>query len=337
MVKISMQISPEVKVRYFQFAAGCVVMAALPVAYGQGSAAPYPSRTVMMVVPFAPGGGTDIEGRTFANKLSENLGRQFVLDYKPGAAMTIGMSYAAKAAPDGYTVLFVSANYSLVPIAVKDLPYDPTKVFAPVSLLSKRSALMVVHPSLPAKNVKEYIALARARPGEINFATGGPGGIQHLTGAWLNSLTKTKTTFIHYKSSALMVPDMLAGRSHITPMSFPLGLPLVKSGKLRALGVASLERNPLMPDLPTFAEQGVPGFEYSTWLGLVAPAQTPAAIISKLNDELVKVARSPDVAQKLGDETRLIGSTPEQFRQHIATETERWRKLVKEAGIKFDE
>ncbi len=328
----------EETMRNSYLVASCVLaVAAVSTAHAQDAAVSYPAKPVIMVVPFAPGGGTEIEGRTFVAKLSENLGRQFIMDFKPGAAMTIGMTHAARAAPDGYTLLFVSANYPLVPLVAKDLPYDPVKAFAPVSLLSKRSALMVVHPSLPVKNVKEYIALAKARPGEINFATGGPGGIQHLTGAWLNSITRTKTTFIHYKASGAMIPDLLAGRSHISPMSFPLGLPLVKSGKMRALGVASLERSLLLPELPTFAEQGVPDFEYSTWLGVLAPAQTPVAIINKLSAELIKITKSPEVAQRLGDETRLIGSTPEQFRKHVAVETERWRKVVQEAQIRFDE
>ncbi len=297
----------------------------------------YPSRPVTMIVPFVPGAATDIEGRIYASRLSENLGQQFVLDFKPGGTMTIGMNAAVKAAPDGYTLLYVSASYSLLPLMARNLPYDPMKNFEQVSLLSKRSALIVISPSLPVKNVAELIAYVKARPGEINFATAGAGSIQHLTGLWLASATDTRMTYVHYKAAGASFPDVMAGRAHLTPMTFQTGLTYVKSGKLRAVGVASMERNALLPDLPTFAEQGVPEFEYSTWLGLLAPEKTPLPIINRIQAELVKVIKHPDVAQKLGAETRLMATTPDEFRRHVTRETERWRKLVQENGIRFEE
>ena len=248
------------------------------------------------------------------------------------------MTYVARSAPDGYTLLLGSSTYPLMPLVYRDLPYDPIKAFTPISLMSKRLALLVVNPSLPISNVAEYIAYAKAHPGEINFATSGSGGIQHLTGAWLNSITGTQTTFIHYgKGTGSLIGDLLGGRVHMLPMTFSTGLPLVKSGKLRALGVASLQRAPLLPDMPTLAEQGLRDFEYSSWLGILAPSRTPDGVIQTLAVELAKVARTPEVVQKLSGDGFLIGNSPEEFRRHIQVEGDRWRKLVQDAGIKFEE
>jgi len=289
-----------------------------------------------MIAPYAPGAATDTEGRLFAGKLSEFLGQQFLVDFKPGGGTTIGQIMAARAAPDGYTLLLMSAAYPLVPQTYTDLPVDLIKSLAPISLMSKRSALLLVHPSVPAKNMAEFVAYAKANPDALNFATAGPGGLQHLTGLWLSSVTGTKMTYIHYKGTGSLMPDMIAGRSHITPTTFSTGMPLVKSGKLRPLGVASLVRNAQVPDMPTIAEQGYPGWEYTTWLGILAPVQTPAAIINKLSSELNRVTRAPDIVQRLSAETQLIGSTPDEFRKHIALEHERWRKLIQENNLKFE-
>jgi tripartite-type tricarboxylate transporter receptor subunit TctC len=297
----------------------------------------YPSRAVTMIVPFAPGAATDIEGRIYSNKLRESLGPSFVLDYKPGGSMTVGMNYVVRQKPDGYTLLFVSASYSLLPLVFKHLPYDPIKNFEPISLLSKRSAIIAVAPTLPAANVKEFVEYAKAHPTQLNFATAGNGSIQHLTGLWLQSATGTKFTFVHYKAAGAGFPDLMAGRAHATPMTFQSGLPMVKSGKVKAIGVASLQRNALLPDLPTFHEQGVTDFEYSSWLGLLAPEKTPAAIIHKLHSELARIVKLPDVIERLGAETTLMATPPAEFRRHVATETARWVRLIKEAGITFDD
>ncbi len=300
-------------------------------------AADYPNRPVTMVVPFSPGAATEIEGRIYANKLTEAWGQSFVLDFKPGANMTIGMNAVVKAKPDGYTLLYVSASYALLPMQVKNLPYDPISNFEQVSLLSKRSAIIAIAPDLPVKNVQEFIAYAKGRPGEINFATAGNGSIQHLTGLWLASATGLKFTFVHFKAAGSGYPDLMAGRVHATPMTFQTSLPLLKSGKLKAIGVASLQRNDLLPDLPTFTEQGVPGFEYASWLGLIAPEKTPAAIINKLQQELTKVIKHPDVANKLGAETALYATTPAEFKRYAQNETARWKKLVSDNNIRFDD
>ncbi len=324
---------------YFKSAIGCALAATMvstAFAQGSGAAANYPSRPVTMIAPYAPGAATDTEGRLFAGKLSEFLVQQFLVDFKPGGGTTIGQIMAARAAPDGYTLLLMSAAYPLVPQTYTDLPVDLIKSLAPISLMSKRSALLLVHPSVPAKNMAEFVAYAKANPDALNFATAGPGGLQHLTGLWLSSVTGTKMTYIHYKGTGSLMPDMIAGRSHITPTTFSTGMPLVKSGKLRPLGVASLVRNAQVPDMPTIAEQGYPGWEYTTWLGILAPVQTPAAIINKLSSELNRVTRAPDIVQRLSAETQLIGSTPDEFRKHIALEHERWRKLIQENNLKFE-
>lgn len=317
------------------FLGGLATLAA-SITHGQ-SADTYPSRTVTFIVPFAPGAATDIEGRIYANKLSEAWGQSFVLDFKPGASMLIGMNHAVKQKPDGYTLLFVSASYSVLPLRFKSLPYDPIKNFELVSLLSKRSAIIAVAPSLPANNVRELFEYAKANPTKLNFATAGNGSIQHLTGLWLQSATNTKLTFIHYKAASASFPDLMAGRAHATPMTFQSSLALVKSGKVKAIGVASLQRNALLPDLPTFHEQGVPDFEYSTWLGLLAPEKTPPAIVNKLQAELAKIIKHADVVERLGAETTLMATGPAEFRRHATAETARWVKLIKEFGISFDD
>lgn len=297
----------------------------------------WPNRPVTMIVPFAPGAATDIEGRLYANELTKNLGQQFIMDFKPGGVMTVGMDYAYRQKPDGYSLVYVSSSYSLLPLLYKDKPYDTYKNFEQITLLSKRSAILAVSNNLPVNNIKEYIAYAKANPEKINFATGGVGGIQHLTGLWLESATNTKVTFIHYKAIGASYPDIIAGRTNMVPATFAAGYSNVKAGKMKAIAIASLQRNPLLPDIPTASEQGVTGFEYSSWLGVIAPGGTPAAIVNKVQGEFAKVLKIPEIKQKLGDETSVVGSTPAEFRRHAMGETERWKKLVADNNIKFDD
>lgn len=297
---------------------------------------PYPNRPVTVIIPFTPGSVAETEGRVHFARVGENLRQQFLFDFKPGGSGTIGMTHVARSAPDGYTVLLVSASYSLVPLRSIELPFDRLNAFAPVSLVSKRWGTILVHPSMPS-TAAEFVAYARANPGKLNFATNGVGSQQHLTGAWLADITGANMTFVHYKSAAQIIPDLLAGRAQATPITLSSALPHVKQGKLRMLGMANLERNPAFPDVPTLVEQGWKDFEYSSWQGLVAPAKTPPAIVNLLSSEVAKAVRSPDVIKRLASETQLIGSTPEQFARHVSNETERWRKMTKEAGITLDE
>ena len=308
-------------------------------ASAQSAADAYPSKPVQVVIPYGPGGATDLEARLYALKLSDAMGRPFVLDFKPGAGSMLGTALVAKAVPDGYSILITSASWSVAPALVKDLSYDPARDLAPVSLMSKRATMLLMNPASPFKTFPEFLAYARANPGAINFGTSGAGGIIHLSGAWLASLTNIKVTFVHYKGSGTMYADLLAGRVQVTPVTFTTGLPYIKSAKLKALAGTNLERSKLMPDVLTVAEQGVPGYEYPSWLGILAPGGTPPAIVNKLSVELAKIARAPDVVQKLSDAdgSLMVGSTPEQFKQLILTEIGRWKKLVVETGIKLEE
>ena len=316
--------------------AGIAALLASGSVFAQG-ADTWPNRPVTMIVPFTPGAATDIEGRLYANELTKNLGQQFIMDFKPGGVMSIGMDHAYRQKPDGYSLVYVSSSYSLLPLLYKDKPYDTYKNFEQITLLSKRSAILAVSNNLPVNNVKEFIAYAKANPGKINFATGGVGGIQHLTGLWLESATNTQVTFIHYKAIGASYPDIIAGRTNMVPATFAAGYPNVKAGKMKAIAIASMQRNPLLPDVPTAHEQGVSNFEYSSWLGVIAPGGTPAPMVNKIQGEFAKVLKIPEIKQKLGDETSVIGSTPAEFRKHAMGETERWKKLVADNNIKFDD
>ena len=321
--------------RLMKFAVLATVM--LPgTALAQGAAASYPSKLVTVVLPFPAGGPVDNEVRLYTQKLSQDFARPFVMDFKVGAGTTIGIGHVAKAAPDGYTLLVTNSSFTITPAFYSNLPYDSLKDLAPISLMSKRTTWLLANPSMPFSNIPEYIAYVRAHPNEINMATVGAGGALHLSGAWLHSATNSKVTFIHYKGAGPLYLDLISGRVHVTFITLSSSQPYVKSGKLKVLGLSSLERSPLAPDIPTIAEQVLPGFEYSSWIGFSAPAATPAEIINKLSTQLARVARAPEITQKLAPEgTVSIGSTPEQFRDYIATETTRWRKLVQDTGIKL--
>ncbi len=320
-----------------QGSALCIMAMVAGAAQAQGKADPaagYPSRPVTMVVPFAPGGAADVEGRIFSNALANSLGQPFVMDYKPGGTMAVGMTFAARQKPDGYTMVWVSSTYATLPLIVKDGSYDPVKDFDPVSLLNKRYSILCVTNSFPAKNLKEYVAYARANPGAVNFGTGGAGGTQHLQGLMLELATGAPVTYVHYKSVGATYPDLIAGRAHIVPVTFGLALPMLKAGKLRAIAISARERNPALPDLPTALEQGI-NWEYSSWLGLIAPAGTPAPIVNKVQGALVRIIKEPEVLKKFGEEYTLVASTPAEFRRHYLSETERWRKLAAETGIEL--
>jgi tripartite-type tricarboxylate transporter receptor subunit TctC len=317
-------------------AAALMTAMVMPISVSAQGVDNYPSKMVTVVVPFAAGGPTDNEGRLYTTRLSENLGQQFVLDFRPGAGNRIATQFVMKAPPDGYTLMYTASTHSVIPLMHSDLPYDLYKVLAPVSLLSKRYALMVVHPSVPVKNLAEYTAYAKANPGKLNLATAGAGGAQHLTGVWLNVLTGTQATMVHYKGTGAVMPDLLAGRSHVYFSTLLTAIPHLKSGKLRAIAQASLERNPGFPDLPTMVEGGLPGFEYSSWLGMLAPGQTPVAIRNRIAAEINRIVKAPDMVARMGTDLQLIGSTPAEFERYYLQEHERWKKLVKEANIRFE-
>jgi len=321
-----------------RFAGISVVVAATMCVPGMvlAQAADYPSRPVTIIVPTGPGASTDIETRLYAQKLTERTGKPFNVDFKPGAAQTLGPAFVARANPDGYTLVTVTGSFTATP-ALMNLPYDPVKDLAPVSLMSNRTTVIVAHPGAPFTNVTEYIAYTRANPGAVNVATNGSGGSPHLNAAWFHILANTNVTFVHYKAAGAAMTDLIAGRVAATFSTALSVLPHIKSGKLRALGIASTERSALLPGVMTAAEQGLKDYNYASWFGIAAPGATPPAIIDKLNAELVSISKLPDVAAKLeADGGSMVGSTPQQFRQVLLAEMARYRKLVQDTGIKLE-
>lgn len=297
----------------------------------------YPVKPVRVIVGLAPGGGTDIQARLFAQKLSENLGRSFVVENRTGAGGTVAYAQVAKSSPDGYTLLAVASGYSITPAVYTKLAYDPIKDFAPISLMVQAPILLMVHPSLPVKSVKDLIAIARARPGMLDSASAGHGTSNHLALELFNILAKVKITHIPYKGTGQALIDAIAGQVHMMFGNILSSIPHVKSEKLRALAVTSAKRSTALPDLPTIVESGVPGYETSTWHGWLAPAATPASIINGLNAELLKTLKSPDLLERLApDGGEPVGSTPEQFTRHLVAEIARWRKVVRDAGVRVE-
>jgi tripartite-type tricarboxylate transporter receptor subunit TctC len=305
------------------------------------SAAPaqtYPIRPIRWVVTYPPGGPTDVVARAIGAKLTEAWGQQIVIDNRAGAGGVIGTDIAAKAVPDGYTLLFgTSAGLTINPALNSKLPYDAVKDFAPVSLLVLNPQILVVHPAVPVNSVKELVALAKARPGQLNYASVGLGSPNHMGMELLKALTGIDIVHVPYKGTGPAITDLLGGQVQVMFNSMPSVIPLVASGKLKGLAVGSVQRSPAVPDIPTVAEAGVPGFENVTWYGMFAPAKTPHDIIVKLNKQVVQILASPEMAQRLasqGAEPR--SSTPEELTKFMRVESERWKKVIKTAGIKVE-
>ncbi len=316
--------------------ASLCLLSLLPSAAIAQSADTYPSKPVMIVVPHEAV-GIENEMRLFAQSVQDSTGMRFVIDKKGGAGGTIGTAFVAKAAPDGYTLLAQNNGFAITPFVYPDLPYDYVKDFAPVILLTKRAYLLVTHPSAPFRNAAEYIAYARSHPGELNFGTSGVGASTHLPGALLHYLTKTQATFVHYKRSSERLTDVMAGRIHAAVVTVATGMPTVRAGKFRALAVTTDKRVPSVPDIPTVAEQGVKGFEYTSWTGLIAPARVPQPVIAKVNSLWVAATKDPNVVKKMeSDATIMMASSPAEFSAFIAAEAGRYRQLIREAGIKVD-
>ena len=313
-------------------------IAASGIAQAQGSAAAYPSRPIQVIVTTAAGALNDVETRLYLQKVSEATNWKFVVDYVLGAGGTLAYARTARATPDGYLLLSATTSFTIAPLAYKNLAYDPIKDFTPVSLMSDTPLVLAVYPELPAKSASEYIALTKSKSGKLNFGTAGAGGITHLAGALFHNMTNTKVTFVHYKGGAPSFVDLMAGRIDAVISSPSSQASLAKAGKVRLVGITSRERVALLPDVQTFAEQGLPDFNSSFWVGFSAPANTPASIVSRLNAEFVKVTKAPDLIEKQKQNgTILVGSTPEQFQKHIASELQRFRKLVKDVDLDIAE
>ena len=294
----------------------------------------YPTKPVRMVIPFAPGGNTDIIGRIFVPKMSQLLGQQIIVDNRGGAGGTIGTDYAARQAPDGYTLIMVSAGHTINPAMIKKLPYDSIKDFAPIGIIADVPTAFVVHPSLPAKNVKQFIAFAKARPGEIFYSTAGRGTVGHLAAELLNSVAKLKLVAVHYKGSGPSMIDLIAGQVQLQFPSMPAAVPHVATGKLSMIGQTGNKRSPAAPNVPTMEEQGLKGFVVSSGFAMFAPAGTPHPIIEKVNAALVKALHDPVVSKTLIDRgAEPVGSTPEQHAAFNKAEIAKWIKVAREAGI----
>lgn len=311
---------------------------ALCVIGDQAHAQTYPSKSIRLIVPFPPGGPADILSRAIGQKLTDSWGQQVVVDNRAGAGGTIGSDLAAKGAPDGYTLLmgFVG-THAINPSLYSSLPYDNVKSFEPVSLVATATIILVLHPSLPAKSVKELIALAKSKPGELTFGSPGNGTPQHLAGELFNTMAGVKMTHVPFKGAVPAINDLLGGRISLIFSSAPPALPHVATGKLRALAVTSGKRSSVSPDLPTVAESGLPGFEVINWYGVLAPARTPKTIVEKLNTEIAKVTKMPDVKERLSSVgIEALSSTPAQFAAFIKEETAKWAKVVKFSGARLD-
>jgi tripartite-type tricarboxylate transporter receptor subunit TctC len=313
----------------------------IAIAFGAAAVAvnaqPYPIKPLRMVVPFAPGGGTDVIARYLATGMSESMSRSVVVDNRAGANGIIGTEIVARAPADGYTLLFVSSPHSVNPSLYPKLPYDTVRDFAPISLVATSPYVLVVHPSLPARNVKELIALAKARPGEITYASGGSGSSAQLAAELFNQMAGVRLRDIPYKGAGPALLAVVSGESAVVFGNALTVKPHIESGRLRALGLASPKRSPSAPELPTIAEAGVPGYSADAVLGLLATARTPRAIIDRLNAEVHKVMRMPgavDAMRSVGVDIAL--STPEEFGRLIESEMQRWGKLIRTLKIKVE-
>jgi tripartite-type tricarboxylate transporter receptor subunit TctC len=313
-----------------------VLAAALFGITGQAQAQSYPAKPVRIVVPFAAGGGTDIVARAVGAKLAEALGQTFLVENRAGAAGAIGAEFAAKSAPDGYTLLMGSSGpIVLNPSLQAKLPYDPLRDFTPVALITTMPFLTVVHPSLPVRSVKELMALARARPGQLNYASPGSGSSTHLATELFKAMARVDIVHVAYKGVAPATTDLISGQVQMLTGDLNTLTPHVKSGRMRPLAVTGAQRSSLMPDLPTIAEAGVPGYEASGWFGMLAPAGTPSQIVRRLNASIVAALASEDLRARLaGLGGEVAGGTSEQFGEHLRREIAKWSKIIRTLGLR---
>jgi tripartite-type tricarboxylate transporter receptor subunit TctC len=310
----------------------CAFVAGLLLA-GAAAAQSYPTRPVRIVIPLSPGGTTDIPGRLIAPKLSEVLGENFFIENKPGAGGTIGADYVAKSRPDGYTLLLTATPHVITGNLYKSLPYRTLEDFSPVIRIASGPYVLVVHPSLGVSSIRELIASAKKNPGKIDYASSGNGSAQHLVGALFTHMAGIELTHVPYKGSGPAQNDLVAGVVKVGFVGTPIAIPHVKNGRLKALGVTTAKRSPQMPDVPTLAEAGVPGYEALIWVGLLAPAGTPHDIVARLNTEIAKLLGNPDLQKQLSASgVDATPTTPEGFGAYLKSEFEKWGKVVRDSG-----
>jgi len=317
--------------------ATCIAASALAAWAPQATAQSYPAKTVRVVVPSGAGGSVDTMARLLAQKLTESMQQQFVVENRAGSGGVVGTEVVARAAPDGYTLLAAYASHVINPSLYPKLPFDTQKDFAPITQISHQPLLVVLHPSLPVKNAKELIALAKKRPGELLFASAGSGSGGHLANEIFNSMAGVRMTHVPYKGSAAAITDVIAGHTQLMFVTLVTSLPQVRANRLRAIAVTSAKRTPAAPDVPTIAESALPGFEAVVHYFLLAPAGTPRDIISRLNAEAVRALKAPDLIERLArDGAEPIPRTPEDTAAYIAAEIQKWAKAVKASGARAD-
>ena len=317
----------------FLFLAGLIGALSVPAG---ALAATFPDRPIRLILPFPPGGPSDIIARLFSQKLGESLGQQVVVDNRGGAAGVIACEIAKRATPDGYTLFQATVGtLSINPGLYPNLPYDPARDFLPVTMLTATPYLLVTYPGLPARSVRELVAYVKSKPHQLNFASGGVGTANHFSMELLKFSAGLDIVHVPYKGTGQAVNDVLAGQVQMMFMNLLPAMPHVKAGKLRGLAVTSAQRSAAAPDIPTIAESGFPGYESTSWHGIVVPAKTPAALVRRLHDEYAKITRRPDVKGRLESQgTAVIGNTPEEFAATIKAETVKWTQVIKAAGIK---
>ncbi len=304
---------------------------------GVGWAQSYPAKPIRILIGFSPGGGADVVARSLSPQLVEALGQQIVVENRPGANGIIAAELAAKAPPDGYTLLVAPGNYAFAPAMDSKLSFDMTTAFAPISLLAETPLLVVVHPSLPVKNLQQLIALAKSHPKKLSYASGGIGGSGHLAMELFRTMTQVQAVHVPYKGTGAAIVDLIGGQVPLCFCTLPSVFPHVKTGRLRALAVTIARRTPAAPDIPTVAEAGVPGYEMSQWYGLLAPAGTPMPIIERLNSEVGKALKHPELRSRLqSDGAEAVGSSPQEFGTFFKAEIAKWTRIVQRAGIRAD-
>ena len=314
--------------------AACLWCIAAPSAHAQQA---YPSKPVRIISPFAPGGGNDNICRIIAPRLSESLKQQVIVDNRPGANAIVGTEIAARAAPDGYTIILIPSGHAVNATLYKKLPYDSVRDFTAITLVASSPLVLAMHPSVPTRNVKELIALAKAHPGELTYGSAGIGSSGHLAGALFETLTGTKMIHIPYKGMGVVVTDLMGGQVSLTFGTSASVMPQVRAGRLRALATTGAQRSPALPGIPTVAESGVPGYEASLWYGFAGPARLPADIVQRLNSEIIAILKQPQVRERFSAEgVDVRYSTPEEFSRLLASDVQRWAKVIERAGVRVE-
>lgn len=314
----------------------CAALVALTASL-PAAAQKYPEKPIRMVLPFAPGGGTDVLGRIVGARLGEAMGATFIIENRSGAGGTIGTEVVARANPDGYTLLFTSASHSFNPALYAKLGYDALRDFAPITLVAMVPNLLVVHPSLPVKNVQDLVALARAKPGQLFYASAGAGSSVHLAAALFVAMAKVDMTAVHYKSGGLAMTGILSGEASLVFATMQSAMPFVRAGKLRPIAISTAQRSPALPNVPSIAESGVKGYDASGWYGMLAPSGVRTEIVDRLQSEVARVLGQPELKERLASEGAVaVANTPAQFDRFIREEIARWTKVVRELGLKLD-